>query len=197
MFFRKEKGFDQNDINSIIGACLDDNRQAQYALVNQYLSYAKSICLLYSKDQMDVEEMINDGFVRIFDNLNKYDNSRSFKSWLRAIFIHSCIDHYRKNKSFHAFTQLENGHEYEYDSNVIDQIAAEELLGLIQDLTPAYRLVFTLYVVEGYNHREISDLLGIQEGTSKSNLRDARKKLQELIHAKYGQNYHSLKLLRT
>ena len=87
--------------------------------------------------------------------------------------------------------------EMDYQTNVIDDLAAEELLTLIQELTPAYRMVFTLYVVEGYNHREIADILRIQEGTSKSNLRDARKRLQQMIYERYGQHYHKLKIIRS
>ncbi len=148
---------------------------------------------------MDVEEMVNDGFIRVFSNLSKFDSSRSFKSWLRAIFINSCIDHYRKNKSFAMTSSLDDAMEYEleYQTTVIDDMAAEDLLALIQDLTPVYRMVFTLYVVEGYNHREIADMLGIQEGTSKSNLRDARKKLQQMVYERYGQYNHTLKILRS
>ncbi|MBK8627644.1 MAG: sigma-70 family RNA polymerase sigma factor [Saprospiraceae bacterium] len=199
MFFNKKNSFDPNDINSIISSCLKNERQGQQALVVQYLSYSKSICLLYSQNTMDVEEMVNDGFIRVFSNLSKYDSSRSFKSWLRAIFINSCIDHYRKNKSFAMTSSLDDAMEYEleYQTTVIDDMAAEDLLALIQDLTPVYRMVFTLYVVEGYNHREIADMLGIQEGTSKSNLRDARKKLQQMVYERYGQYNHTLKILRS
>ena len=199
MFFNKKNSFDPNDINSIISSCLKNERQGQQALVVQYLSYSKSICLLYSQNTMDVEEMVNDGFIRVFSNLSKFDSSRSFKSWLRAIFINSCIDHYRKNKSFAMTSSLYDAMEYEleYQTTVIDDMAAEDLLALIQDLTPVYRMVFTLYVVEGYNHREIADMLGIQEGTSKSNLRDARKKLQQMVYERYGQYNHTLKILRS
>ncbi len=199
MFFNKKNSFDPNDINSIISSCLKNERQGQQALVVQYLSYSKSICLLYSQNTMDVEEMVNDGFIRVFSNLSKFDSSRSFKSWLRAIFINSCIDHYRKNKSFAMTSSLDDAMEYEleYQTTVIDDMAAEDLLALIQDLTPVYRMVFTLYVVEGYNHREIADMLGIQEGTSKSNLRDARKKLQQMVYERYGQYNHTLKILRS
>ncbi len=198
MFLNKKNSFDPNDINSIIAACLRKERQAQQTLVEQYLPYGKSICILYSQNTLDVEEMVNDGFVRVFTNLLKFDSSRSFKSWLRAIFINSCIDHYRKNKSFSLMSSIDDVHEFEldYQTNVIDEMAAEELLSVIQELTPVYRMVFTLYVVEGYNHREIADMLGIQEGTSKSNLRDARKKLQQLVYKRYGHHYHKLKILR-
>lgn len=197
MFFVKKKRLDTHDINSIIEGCLRGDRLAQNALVTQYLSYTKSVCILYSHDQMDIDEMVNDGFMRIFSNLNKFDNSRSFKSWFRAVLVNSCIDHYRKNKAFHQTMQIEHAREQEFDTNIVDQMAADELLLLVQKLTPVYRMVFTLYVMEGYNHREIGDLLGIQEGTSKSNLRDARKKLQQMIYENYGHNHLSLKKVRS
>lgn len=199
MFYNKKNSFDPNDIGSIIKACLRYERQAQRALVEQFLPYSKSICMLYSQNPMDIDEMVNDGFVRVFCNLSKFDNTRPFISWLRAVFINSCIDHYRKNK-LNAFTSsldetLE--YEFEYQDSIIDHMEAQDLLALIQTLTPVYRMVFTLYVVEGYNHREIADMLGIQEGTSKSNLRDARKKLQQMVIERYGHKNHRLKIVRS
>jgi RNA polymerase sigma-70 factor, ECF subfamily len=197
LIFKRNISFDPKDNNSVIQACLKGERRAQQSLVEQFLPYGKSICLLYSKDVMDIDEMVNDGFIRVFSNLAKFDHSRPFKSWFRAVFINSCIDHYRKNKAFQHTLPVEDIIEYDTNTNVIDEMAAEELLALVSQLTPVYRMVFTLYVVEGYNHREIGDLLGIQEGTSKSNLRDARKKLQQMIHDQYGNHFYSLKIIRS
>lgn len=146
---------------------------------------------------MDVQEMLNDGFIKVFKNLSKYDFSRPFKAWIRAIFIHNCMDHYRKNKTLNYNIPIEEITDHGYETNIIDDLAADELLQLIKILSPVYRMVFTLYVVEGYNHREIADILGIQEGTSKSNLRDARKKLQQMITQKYGNHFISLKKIRS
>jgi RNA polymerase sigma-70 factor (ECF subfamily) len=185
LFFKKKLNFDTNDLDSILRACAADDKLAQYELVFQFLGYARSVCRLYSANEMEVEEMVNDGFLKIFNNIHKYDFSKPFKVWLRAILINTSIDHYRKARKTDHIFPLESYHQPEVESGIIDQMAAGELMDIIQKLPKSYRMVFNLYVVEGYNHREISELLGIQEGTSKSNLRDARIKLQKMIHAEY------------
>lgn len=191
MFFDKKIKFDPNDVNSIISACLLSDRQAQHVLVEKHISYARSVCQIYSRNSMDADEMLNDGFLKIFNNIAKFDQSRPFQAWLRAIFVHTGIDHYRKNKQMDFTIQIDTIHEADISPDILDDLAAEELLLLIQKLPPSYRMVFTLYVIEGYNHREIGELLSIQEGTSKSNLRDARHKLQKMLHSNYDNKFSS------
>lgn len=193
MFFKRKVAFDKDDISSIITACTAQDRGAQHALVEMYLAYAKSICKIYAKDQQDVEEMLNDGFLKVFNNIAKYDHTRPFKSWLRAIFVNTGIDHFRKNKRLDYSIALNDDINETIDPEILDYIDAEKLLDLIQKLPPTYRMVFTLYVVEGYNHKEIGDRLGIAEGTSKSNLRDARNKLQKMLTSLYGKQINDLK----
>jgi RNA polymerase sigma-70 factor, ECF subfamily len=191
LFGLLKKGFDANDTESIIRACINENKRAQEILVASYINYIRTVCRLYTTNVMEVDEMVNDSFIKIFGNLHRFDHSRPFKSWMRAIVINCCIDYYRKHKTVQLTIPVEDAFDVAIDHNVIDQIAADELLALVHQLSHTYRLVFTLYVVEGYNHREIAALLGIQEGTSKSNLRDARIKLQKMMVNKYGQNHHS------
>ena len=146
-----------------------------------FLSYARNICFPYVSNKEEAEEVINDGFLKIFNNLSKYDHSRPFKSWFKSIFINTAIDHYRKNiNNLHPLS-LDYIDLADEEADIINKISADEILLLIQKLPPAYRMVFNLYVIEGYTHREISDMLNIGIGTSKSNLRDARKKLQNAI----------------
>ena len=181
MFFRKKPNFDKDDINSVIAACLADDQQAQKALIKLFYSYAKSISLRYASNNEEAEEIMNDGFLKVFSNLSKYDHSQPFKAWLRTIVVNTAIDYYRKNQKYAFTTELDNVEVTDLSEDVISKISAEEILSLVQKLPPAYRMVFTLYVIEGYNHREIAELLGIKEGTSKSNLQDARRKLQVMI----------------
>ena len=187
--FRKKPSFNENDLESIVSACLQNNQQAQRALINMFLSYARNICFPYVSNKQEAEEVINDGFLKVFNNLHIYDHSRPFKVWLKAIFINTAIDHYRKNAK-HLYHVNIDYIDIVYDEvDIISKISADEILSLVQKLPPAYRLVFNLYVIEGYTHRDIAEMLNIGEGTSKSNLRDARKKLRSMIQENHPHLY--------
>ena len=132
-----------------------------------------------------MEEIINDGFLKVFTNLAKYDSTQPFKAWLRTIMVNTAIDYYRSNKKYQLQISIDDVTLTDFDDDIISQLSVEEMMGLVRKLSPTYRMVFMLYVVEGYKHREIAERLGIQEGTSKSNLQDARHKLQEMIRINY------------
>jgi len=189
LFFNKNTRYNEHDLESVIKACQDNSPRAQRALIKLFFGYAKTICIKYAASVEEVEEMINDGFLKVFNNLNKYDHAQPFKAWLRTIMVNTAIDYYRKWQKYNNQDSLDNIEALDVSEDVIGKIAAEEILKLVQQLPPSYRMVFTLYVVEGYNHREIAELLGIREGTSKSNLQDARKKLQALIKNNYPHLY--------
>ncbi len=197
MFFNKKQSFDENDLNSIITACINRNKQAERVLLKMHFGFAKSVVQRYASNNEEVEEMINDGFLKMFTNLPKYDNAYPFMAWLRTIMVNTAIDYYRKHKKYNLETDMENMDFVLPDEDIISKISAKEILKLVQSLTPGYRMVFTLYVIEGYNHREIADLLGIKEGTSKSNLQDARKKLQLMIKENYPHLYLAYALKTT
>jgi RNA polymerase sigma-70 factor (ECF subfamily) len=128
-----------------------------------------------------VEEMINDGFLKIFNNLSKYDSAQPFKAWVRTIMVNTAIDYYRSNKKYQLHVTINEIELTDFNDDVISQLSVEEIMGLISKLSPMYRMVFMLYVVEGYKHKEIAEMLGVNEGTSKSQLSHARKALQEQI----------------
>ena len=194
MFFRKKNLFRENDIDSIILACLADNQLAQKMLIKLFYGFARSISLPYVANEQEADEIVNDSFLKVFNNLSKYDHSTAFKTWFRAITINTAVDHYRKNQKYAHQANIDYVEAVYEGEDIISKISADEILLLVQKLPPSYRMVFSLYVIEGYNHREIGEMLGIQEGTSKSNLRDARKKLQLMIKKNYPHLYlaHSL-----
>lgn len=189
MFFKKKIPFAENNLESVIQACLLHDNQAQRTLIKMFMGYAKSICLRYAAHEQEAEEIINDGFLKVFSNLAKYDTTQPFKAWLRTIMVNTAIDYYRNNQKYKQQISIEEVEISDFDDSIINRISAEEILSFVHQLSPAYRMVFMLYVVEGYNHREIAERLGIQEGTSKSNLRDARLKLQEMIRIAYPHLY--------
>jgi RNA polymerase sigma-70 factor, ECF subfamily len=197
LFFQKKTSF--SNLEEVIDACLSDNNYAQRAMIKLFLGYAKSICLRYAANQEEAEEMVNDGFLKVFTNLKKYDRNQSFKAWLRTVFVNNAIDYYRKNQKFNSQTSgIENVEVESFDVDIISKISGEEILALVQRLSPVYKMVFTMYVIEGYNHREIAEKLGIQEGTSKSNLRDARQRLQAMIRKEFPHLYqiYALKITK-
>jgi RNA polymerase sigma-70 factor, ECF subfamily len=180
-FLRKKESFDSNNLESVIAACLANNSQAQRALIKMFLGFVKSIAMRYTIHNEGSEEIINDSFLKVFHNLKKYDNTQPFKAWLRTIVVHTAIDFYRKNVKYSKYEDYEKVNVLDLNDDILSKISADEILALVQKLPPSYKMVFTLYVIEGYTHREIADMLGIKEGTSKSNLQDARIKLQHMI----------------
>ena len=147
-----------------------------------------AICDLYANKQEDSVEILNDGFLKIFKELHRYspayaDVVSSFKGWLRKIMVYTAIDHFRKNQKHQMVTQLENV-VYQMatvSEDAIEKLSYEEIIRAIQDLSPAYRTVFNLFVIEGLSHEEIGNQLGVSIGTSKSNLSKARKQLQKIL----------------
>lgn len=178
MFFRKSKSF---DLQSVLEDCLASKGSAQKQLFEQYYGLAKSISLRYSNSREEAEEMLNDGFIKVFSKLNQYDIEQPFEAWFRTVVIRTCIDYYRKNHSKISFIDVEEVHYLEHNDGLIEKLNTEEILELVQKLPPSYRTVFSLYVVEGYSHGEIAEMLNINEGTSRSNLAKARMKMQEWV----------------
>lgn len=189
MFFRKKTQFTEDDLGSVIKACLAGDDRAQRSLIGQYAGYAKRICQRYTAQAQETDEIINESFLKVFTHLDRYDPTQPFKAWLRTILVNTTVDYFRKNHKWAGQLSTEGLEVADWRDDVLAAISAQEILTMVQQLPPAYRMVFTLFVVEGYSHREIADLLGIQEGTSKSNLRDARRKLQLLIKQHYPSLY--------
>ena len=176
------------ELTEHIEGCVRNSRESQKTIYSSFYGYALTICERYAGNNDDALEILNDGFLKIFKELHKYrpaytDSMASFKGWLRKIMIYTAIDHYRKIKK-----HLVNNHtdpsvlqiasKYE---TALDKLSYDEILKAIRKLSPAYRTVFNLFVIEGLSHDEISKKLGIAEGTSKSNLAKARMHLQKIL----------------
>jgi len=161
------------------------NRRSQNELYKVYYNYAMSIALRFSSSRDEASEITHDAFIKMFSNLDKYDKDQLFKPWLRKIVVNASIDHFRKYQHVPQHLEvLENDSKVSNDG--LEQLAVEELMRLISMLSPAYRIVFSLYVVEGFSHKEIAEQLDITVGTSKSNLAKARNRLQEMVMVHFG-----------
>lgn len=171
-----------------VDACAANNRESQRKLYSSFYGYAMAICDRYAQKQEDALEILNDGFLKIFKEIHNYkpayaDVISSFKGWMRKIMIYTAIDHFRKNQKHRMVTQLDNVvyHIPTVHEDAIEKLSYEEIIRAIQELTPGYRIVFNLFIIEGLSHEEISRQLGISSGTSKSNLSKARRQLQKIL----------------
>ncbi len=142
-----------------------------------------SVCLRYSPTREGALEVLNDGFLKVFTRLEQYEPTQPFKGWLRRIMINTAVDHYRQEVRHFYHEAVEQAEQVVPTEapDAYSQLAQEELMNLIQRLSPAYRLVFNLYVIDGFTHEEIAAQLGISAGASKSNLARARENLRQLL----------------
>ncbi len=151
-----------------------------------FYAYGMSITLRYADSRNEAAEILNDAFMKVFSNIKKYDPDRPFKPWLRRIVINTAINHYHKTKKHRELEELDlskNGVQKE--EQVISGISYDEIIEMVQQLSPAYRTVFNLHVIEGFKHKEIADMLGIAVGTSKSNLAKAKRNLQSILEENF------------
>lgn len=179
---------DQQQIEHIISGCISAKRQSQKEFYKKYYGFAYNICMRYTNTDYDVTEIINDGFLKIFKAIElftpKYDDvESSIRGWIKSIMIYTAIDHFRKNKKKYFLSDIRDyiNEISDADASVIDRMTYKEILELIQHLSPAYRTVFNMFVIDGYKHEEIAGLLNISVGTSKSNLAKAKKNIKKLI----------------
>ena len=156
------------------------------AFYERFYGYALSICLAYANNQEDAREILNDGFLKVFQSISKLEQEQVLQPWLRRIMVNTAIDYYRKNRkrarelSTQAVAnQLEE--PYLNDEAVFAQLSAEDILAILHQLPLPYRLVFSLYVLEGYSHREIAERLGIAESTSRAHLTEANQRLRRAL----------------
>lgn len=141
-----------------------------------------SICLRYTKNRSQAEDVYQDSFLKVFENIGTIKNVAALPGWIKMIFVHTAIDFLRMEMKFHLHDTDVNEQKIYVDQDIISEMSVDELNELIKELPIKSRTVFNLYVVEGYNHREISEIMGITEGTSKSQLFDAKQKLKNKLN---------------
>lgn len=167
--------------SDLIKGCLEGNRRMQEELYQRFSPRMYAVCLRYAGNAEEAADILQDGFIKVFKKLDSYRGEGSFEGWIRRIFVNTAIEQFRRKKYLQPVTEKEeNTLEGDYTS-ALDQLGAKDIMALIQDLSPGYRTVFNLYVVEGYSHKEIGDMLGISEGTSKSQLSRAKVILQDMV----------------
>jgi RNA polymerase sigma factor (sigma-70 family) len=180
----------------LIVGCCNKQRSSQKALYMQYYNYAMNICSRYCNNNNESEEVVNDGFLKIFTQLNSFEPKKdnyelAFLGWIKRIFVNTAIDSYRKYHKHNQHQEIDEkyANTEAAEVGVQDNLHYKDLLVKVQALSPMYKAVFNLYVIDGYKHDEIATLLNITEGTSKSNLAKARQKLQKLLMHTQVENY--------
>ncbi|GET32238.1 DNA-directed RNA polymerase sigma-70 factor [Prolixibacter bellariivorans] len=144
------------------------------------------VCLRYSKDATEAEDNLQEGFIRVFTKIDQFGFKGSFEGWMRRIMVNTSLEKFRKQNKLYPVEDITVYEGKQLSEDLLAQITADELLKLVQELPARYRMVFNLYAIEGYSHKEIGDMMGISEGTSKSNLSRARVILQKKVYEKFG-----------
>ncbi|MCR9226449.1 MAG: sigma-70 family RNA polymerase sigma factor [Flavobacteriaceae bacterium] len=167
------------DLEELIHNCQKGNRQAQAELYRRYSGILFGMCLKYSRNKTEAEDNLHDSFMTIFDKVDQYGFKGSFEGWIKRITVNTVLQKYRKDQHLNVVSENTED-EVEVDTEDTD-ISLSTLLGYIQELPHKYRLTFSLYVLDGYSHKEIGEMLGTSTGTSKSNLARAKAILREKI----------------
>jgi len=177
-----------NELNTLIRGCTLNIRESQKKIYNSFYSYGMAICERYTRRKEDAIEIFNDAFLKIFKEIHRYnpayaDEVNSFKGWVRKIMIYTAIDYNRKYHKHNFTADLENNMIYipAEEEDALDMISYDEIINAIRKLSPAYRTVINMFIIDGLSHEEISNNLQIAVGTSKSNLSKARQQLQKIL----------------
>jgi RNA polymerase sigma-70 factor (ECF subfamily) len=178
----KRNDIQVKDLKDLIKACLARDRSSQRKMYEIYGPAMMGLCLRYCQTREEAEEVLQDGFVQMFKNLGQFQFRGSFEGWLRRIMINCALQRYRGKLNDFKHVPLKDQGDFHYEeSDLVDRLSEKELIKLIQTLPPGYRMVFNLYVFDGLKHKEIAELLHVTEGTSKSNLSDARQILKRQL----------------
>jgi RNA polymerase sigma-70 factor (ECF subfamily) len=174
--------------SDLINGCLNKDRKMQEMLYHRFSSKMYAVCLRYCKDADDAQDLLQDGFVKIFKNLEKFRGEGSFEGWIRRIFVNTSIEHFRKSLKNFSVSDTQEVIVEDPSWNALDNLAEKDIIKMIQKLSPGYRQVFNMYVIEGYAHKDIGEILGISEGTSKSQLARAKAILKKMVEEKFKEN---------
>lgn len=173
----------------ILSGCIKKKLKYQEMLYRKFYAYGMSITLRYTKNREDALEVLNDSFLKVFENITRFDTKKSFKAWFRQITVNTSIDNIRKNKRTVITENIDDLRSENFYKKEIDDLETEDLLNILHSLPEHYALIFNLYEIEGYKHYEIAEMLNINESTSRANLSRAKKMLRNYIINSEKNNY--------
>lgn len=172
------------DETVLISQCLEGNRKAQQKLYEYFAPKMMGVCIRYAGDRDRANDMLQEGFVKVFTKLGDYTGAGSFEGWMRKIFINCALEKIRKDKITSFFPDTEIDPE-DTTPSALEELTASEMLEMVRCLPPGYRTIFNLFAIEGFSHKEIGEMLRITEGTSRSQYARARQYLQKMIKKMY------------
>jgi RNA polymerase sigma factor (sigma-70 family) len=168
--------------DELIRLCLNNDAKAQESFYRRFAPKMYGVCLRFAKNQMEADDILQEGFIKVFLNLSSFRNEGSLEGWIRRTIVNTAINLYKKNVKYQKDIDIEQAETVQNtETSAYENLCTEELLKLVTELPAGYRMVFNLNVIEGYTHKEISQLLEISENTSKSQLSRARQTLQRKI----------------
>lgn len=174
------------DEQQLIEGCRSGERRAQKELYDRYSRKMMGVCLRYVNDRETARDLLQDGFVKVFTNIDSYAGAGSFEGWIRRVFVNCALEHLRRSDVLREASELDTVAELiQPDTSAIADLSATELMQLVQELPAGFRTVFNLFAIEGYSHKEIGEMLNITESTSRSQFLRARQLLQRKIKALY------------
>ncbi len=165
----------------LVQGCLREDVRCQRAIFERYAGTMLAVCLRYARHRPEAEDMLQEAFIRVFDKMDRFEFKGSFEGWIRRIVINTALKNFQRKRFTHEQIGLEHTVESSAEPAAYSHLGEQELMVLINHLPDGYRVVFNLYAIEGYSHKEIAEALGIQEATSRSQLLKARKLLQSQI----------------
>lgn len=180
-----------NDQENIVKQAIKGDRTAQEKLYKQFSGKMFAVCLRYFSDRMEAEDVLQEGFIKVFTHLGQYSGSGSLEGWVRRVIVNTALEKLRKKSFLISINDNENMIAETSSNHAFSNLESMELLKLVRNLPQGYRVVFNLYAIEGYSHAEIAQTLGISEGTSKSQLARARGTLQKMVRELYPSEYLS------
>jgi RNA polymerase sigma-70 factor, ECF subfamily len=180
-------------LEEIMAGCLKNDRRSQQRLYEMFYGKMLSVCMRYTNNMDQAQDLVQEGFIKVFDNLNKYKHDGSFEGWVRRIFVNNAIDSFRRKKQDHILPHddfrllnlADDTDEHAFMDEEAKEIEPKHVMAAMQQLTPAYQMVFNLYVMENMSHQDIADKLGINIGTSKSNLSKARVNMRKILSKQF------------
>lgn len=178
-----------HQLPEILRGCRRQRREAQHRLYKLYYGYGMSVAIRYVSDEATAISVVNDGFMKVFKNIDAFDASKAFKPWFRTIMVNTAINEIRKQHKYQREATMDDARDIADREEILSKINYQDLVKLVQSLTASYRSVFNMYVIDGFKHEEIARTLGISVSTSKSNLVRARQKLRELLHQQIENNH--------
>lgn len=165
----------------LLALCLEGDRYACKQLFEMYSGKMMALCYRFARDKNEAQDIMQEGFIRVFKKLDLFKGTGSFESWMKRVMINTALKYREKNITKHSYSEIDNVHVFDKTPTIIEELSKEEVLKHIQTLPDGYRTVFNLYVIEGYSHKDIGQMLNIGESTSRSQLVKARNLLKQKL----------------